>query len=60
MFEIEFKDYKDYLKCIYEFWEEGYINELEESGLIIAFPKENNTIKYRKLTEEEFKEKYGK
>lgn len=60
---FEFKDYKDYKQQLYELWEEGYINEVEE---FLILDKETvdkdgfKQIKYRLYTEQEFDEKYGK
>ena len=47
--------YKAYVSYVNQEWEDGYINELFEGGLIIEKSNdEKNIIYYRKLTQEEF------
>ena len=54
-----FKDYISYKQYVKEEWEEGYINELTESGFIIEVPGCNNQdIQYRLLTEDEYNKKF--
>ena len=62
---IEFDSYKEYKQHVYEMWEDGYINELEQDELILKDKEiigENGikTLNLRLLTENEYNEKYGK
>lgn len=67
-----FKNYKEYKQHVYEMWKEGYMEELIQNKLIM-FDGETgykvdlnnglssiNTVSYRVLTKDEYKEKYGK
>lgn len=56
----EFETYADYQWYVKEEWEDGYINELVEAGLIIESEMINNTVTSRLLTEQEFNERFNK
>lgn len=62
--EFEFKNYQEYIQHVHEMWDEGYLNELEEAELIIVESEIKDgdklqTVKFRPLTKNEYKEKYG-
>ena len=63
--EFEFKNYQEYIQHVHEMWDEGYLNELEEAELIIVESEIKDgdklqTVKFRPLTKNEYKEKYEK
>ena len=60
-----FTSYEEYKDFVHEEWEQGYINELEQDGLIVEkerYINEENPsqgdINFRYLTEEEFNIKF--
>lgn len=58
----DFKSYENYLKYVNDEWEDGFINELEEEGLIIVNILNSDSliesVSYRPLTEEEFNKRF--
>ena len=55
---FEFKDYQQYSEEILNLWNEGFVNELEAEGFVVIAEQKTGEINYRKLTEEEFNNKY--
>lgn len=57
----KFETYQDYKNFIYEEWDKGNINELQEDGLTVPETTPGSpTINNRLLTEDQFNQKYGK
>jgi hypothetical protein len=51
---MDFKNYEDYKQYVKEQWQDGFINELEQAGLIIESKNTGSEVDYRILSEIEY------